>query len=203
MKTTAEWRDVDVDKFRNEIYPLDRPAVLRGLVNDWPAVREGRKSPQALCDYIRSFDLGRPIQTAVGPPDIKGRLFYNDGITGFNYERVHETFQAAITRILTNLDNPAPPAVYAGAVSTAEGFPGFAKDNALALVNPTVVSRIWAGNAVTAPTHYDTSDNIAVRRQRSPPLHLFPTGTTGQPVRGPARVHAGRPTDQSGESRGA
>jgi hypothetical protein len=161
MKTTAEWRDVDADRFRNEIYPLDRPAVLRGLVNDWPAVREGRKSPQSLCDYIKSFDLGRPIQTAVGPPEIKGRLFYNDGITGFNYERVHETFQAAIARILSNLDNNAPPAVYAGAVSTTEGFPGFAKENTLALVNASVVSRIWAGNAVTAPTHYDTSDNIA------------------------------------------
>jgi hypothetical protein len=80
----------------------------------------------------------------------------------WHYERVHETFQAAIARIiLTNLNNPAPPAIYAGAVSTAEGFPGFAKENALPLVNPSVVSRIWAGNAVTAPTHYDMSDNIA------------------------------------------
>jgi hypothetical protein len=161
MKTTAEWQDVDVDKFRNDIYRQDRPAVFRGLVKDWPAVREGRKSPQALCDYIRSFDLGRPIQTAVGPPEIKGRLFYNDSVDGFNYERVHETFQDAIARILSNLNNIAPPAIYAGAVSTAEGFPGFAKENTLPLVNPSVVSRIWAGNAVTAPTHYDTSDNIA------------------------------------------
>jgi hypothetical protein len=96
MRTTAEWHDVDVDKFRDEIYPRDRPAVSRGLVNDWPAVREGHKSPQALCDYIKSFDLGRPIQTAVGPPEIKGRLFYNDGVDGFNYERVHETFHLTL-----------------------------------------------------------------------------------------------------------
>src|ERR1700734_1610841 len=118
MKTTDEWQDVDVAKFRNEIYRRDRPAVFRGLVKDWPAVREGRKSPQALCDYIRCFDLGRTIQNAVGPPDIKGRLFYNDGVDGFNYERVHETFQDAIARILMHLNNPAPPAIYAGAVST-------------------------------------------------------------------------------------
>src|SRR5271154_5980142 len=77
MRTTAEWQDVDIEKFRAEVYPSDRPAVFRGLVKDWPALREGGKSPQALCDYIRSFDLGRPIQTAVGPPEIKGRLFYN------------------------------------------------------------------------------------------------------------------------------
>jgi hypothetical protein len=161
MNTTAEWHDVDVARFRNEIYQRDRPAVFRGLVKDWPAVREGRKSPRALCEYIKRFDLDRPIQTAVGPAEIKGRLFYNEAVDGFNYERVHESFQAALTRILANLDNPAPPAVYAGAVSIAEGFPGFAKENVLPLLDPSVVSRIWASNTVTAPTHFDTFDNIA------------------------------------------
>ncbi len=196
MKTTAEWRDVDADRFRNEIYPLDRPAVLRGLVSDWPAVREGRKSPKALCDYIKSFDLGRPIQTAVGPPEIKGRLFYNDGITGFNYERVHETFQAAITRILTNLNNSSPPAVYAGAVSTAEGFPGFAKENTLSLLSPSVVSRIWAGNAVTAPTHYDTSDNIACVVSGHRRCTFFPPEQLANLYVGPLEYtcRAGQPT---------
>jgi hypothetical protein len=63
-----------------------------------------------------SFDLDGPIQTAVVPPEIKGRLFYNDAMDGFNHERVHETFQVARTRILSNPHNPAPPAVYAGRI---------------------------------------------------------------------------------------
>ena len=60
---TAEWRNVDLRTFREEIVPADRPAVLKGLVQDWPAVREGRKSPQTLCDYLKSFDAGRMVQT--------------------------------------------------------------------------------------------------------------------------------------------
>jgi hypothetical protein len=158
---SPEWHDVDVAKFRNEIMPRDRPAVLKGLVNEWPAVREGRKSPRALCDYIKTFDLGRPVQTAVGPPAIKGRLFYRDDMRGFNFERINETFQIAVERVLAHMNDAEPPALYAGAVSTAEGFPGFARENSLALLDHSIVSRIWAGNAVTAPTHFDMSDNIA------------------------------------------
>ncbi|HEY2676761.1 MAG TPA: cupin-like domain-containing protein [Steroidobacteraceae bacterium] len=158
---STEWHDVDVAKFRNEIMPRDRPAVLKGLVNDWPAVREGRKSPRALCDYIKTFDLGRPVQTAVGPPAIKGRLFYRDDMRGFNFERINETFQIAVERVLAHMNDAEPPALYAGAVSTADGFPGFARENGLELLDKSIVSRIWAGNAVTAPTHFDMSDNIA------------------------------------------
>jgi hypothetical protein len=158
---STEWHDVDVAKFRNEIMPRDRPAVLKGLVNDWPAVREGRKSPRALCDYIQTFDLGRPVQTAVGPPAIKGRLFYRDDMRGFNFERINETFQIAVERVLAHMNDAEPPALYAGAVSTADGFPGFARENGLELLDKSIVSRIWAGNAVTAPTHFDMSDNIA------------------------------------------
>jgi hypothetical protein len=158
---TSEWRNVDGATFRNEIVPRDRPAILRGLISNWPAVREGRKSQQALCKYIRTFDLGNPVQTATGPPSIKGRLFYRDDMRGFNYERVVETFQTSLERILAHMGDPDPPAIYAGAASTADCFPGFSLENKLELVDKSVVPRIWAGNAVTAPTHYDMSDNIA------------------------------------------
>lgn len=159
---TREWRDVDLQTFRNEIMPLDRPVVLKGLVAAWPVVRAARTSPEAFRDYVRRFDVNRLVQTAVGPPAIKGRLFYREDMQGFNYERVQETFQAALDRIFAHLDDPQPPAVYAGAVSTADCFPGFERENVLPLLPPTVPARIWASNLnVNAPTHYDMSDNIA------------------------------------------
>jgi hypothetical protein len=33
---------VDLKVFRDEIMPAAEPVVLKGLVNDWPAVRAGR-----------------------------------------------------------------------------------------------------------------------------------------------------------------
>ena len=39
-----EWRDVTTAVFKEQILPLNQPAVLRGLVGDWPAVRAGLES---------------------------------------------------------------------------------------------------------------------------------------------------------------
>jgi hypothetical protein len=161
LAQTRIWHDVDEAKFLGEIVPLGRPAILKGLVCNWPATQEAMKSPRALCDYIRSFDLGRPVQTFIGAPSIKGRFFYRDDMRGFNFERKNELFRDSIERVLAHMDDPDPPSLYAGAVSTADGFPGFARENALDLVDKSVVSRIWAGNAVSVSAHYDLSDNIA------------------------------------------
>ena len=161
LPRTQEWHGVDLATFRGEITPRNRPAVMRGLVADWPCVREGRKSPQALTDYLLGFDQGRPVETFIGAPAIKGRFWYGADMRGYNFERRAEPFVAAIARILAHLDDPKPPSLYAGAVPTPQNFPGFGQRNALAIVDPSVVSRIWTGNAVTVSTHYDVSDNVA------------------------------------------
>lgn len=158
---TKEWHDVDLAKFRGEIMPADRPALLKGLIKDWPAVRAGRASPQAFCDYIKAFDLGRTVSTAIAPASAKGRLIYRDDMQGFTFERINESFLAASRRILMHAGDPDPPGVYAGAVATSECFPGFSRENVLPVLDATAAARIWVSNRVVAGTHYDMSDNVA------------------------------------------
>lgn len=158
---TSEWHNVDAALFRNEIVPRDRPAILRGLVEDWPAVRAGRESPNAFRAYIKPFDLGRMVATAIAPPAAKGRLFYRDDMSGFNFEWQSESFETALDRIIAAIEISNPPGVYAGAISTAECFPGFARENNVGFLDAAIPSRIWASNRVVAPAHYDMSDNIA------------------------------------------
>jgi cupin-like protein len=194
-KRTVEWRDVDAAIFREKIIPADRPAVLKGLVRDWACVREARKSPQALCDYLKAFDNGHAVQTAIGPPAIKGRLFYRDDMTGFNFERVSETFRAALERILAHQHDPEPPAIYAGAVSADDCFPGFGRDNPQALLESSVIPRLWASNRVTAPTHYDMSDNIACVVSGHRRFTFFPPDQLANLYVGPLEfTPAGQPT---------
>jgi hypothetical protein len=50
-----EWRDVSASIFRSEILPAQQPALIRGAVRDWPAVRAAT-SPQSLANYLRGFD---------------------------------------------------------------------------------------------------------------------------------------------------
>ena len=156
-----ELHDVSAAQFRAEILPAQQPVVMRGLVADWPAVRAGRQSPQAMANYLRGFDTGASADTMFGDPAIGGRFFYNDELTGHNFQRRPQRIVASLDRLLALLDEPNPEALYVGAVPTPASMPGFTRDNAMPLVDASAVPRIWICNRVTVQTHYDISNNIA------------------------------------------
>src|SRR5690348_8434930 len=87
LQRIPEWRDVDGQVFRNEILTQYRPAVLRGLVRDWPAVRHGLASPEAICRYLAALDNGSTWNAVLVPPQWQGRMFYEDGLKDFNFVR--------------------------------------------------------------------------------------------------------------------
>jgi hypothetical protein len=157
----AEWHDVTVERFKKEILPAGEPALLRGLVREWPSVRAGCTSPAAMADYLRPLSTGKGVRLMTGDPSIQGRFFYNADLTGVNFETTSTPFGEVLTRLLQCLERPAPPAIYAGAISIPEQLPGFARDNSLALVDSAVEAKIWLSNRVTVQTHYDMSCNIA------------------------------------------
>lgn len=159
---TREWHQVTREQFCAEIAPLKRPAVLRGLAADWPAVRAARQSPEALFDYLRGFDLGKPAPAFLGPPHIKGRFWYREDMRGFNYEQRLAPLAELLDAILATRDEAQPPAFYAGAVPILEHVPGFARENAVDVVDESAVARIWIGNKATVSTHFDLSQNVAV-----------------------------------------
>lgn len=161
LPTVKEWVDVDLGTFRDEIVPQNRPAVLKGLIKDWPAVHAGLKSARALCDYIVNFDGGRPVQTLVGDPAIRGRFFYSHDLSGVNFERKTERLAATLERLLAHIDDASPPAIFIQSASVPDYLPRFAGENAIDLADPSAIPRIWVGNSVTVTTHYDISENIA------------------------------------------
>ena len=156
-----ELRDVSAVQFRAEILPAQQPVLLRGLVADWPAVRAGRESPHAMANYLRGFDTGASADTMFGDPSIGGRFFYNDDLTGHNFQRRPQRIVDSLERLLALLDHPDPEALYVGAVPTPASMPGFTRDNTLPLADAAAVPRVWIGNRVTVQTHYDISQNIA------------------------------------------
>jgi hypothetical protein len=161
LPNIREWRNVDPATFRNEILPASAPAVLRGVVRYWPAVQAGLRSNEALASYLRGFDCGTPIQTLTGDPSIHGRFFYSDDLTHLNFVREPEQISATLERLLTHLGDASPPAIFIQSASIPDCLPDFARANAIGLVMPSVIPRIWIGNSVTVATHYDLSDNIA------------------------------------------
>ena len=156
--------------------PLYEPVILKNVINHWPALKPGLESPKSLAEYIEGFDNGNTINSYSAPSSIEGQFFYEESMRGVNFNRVRETLSTSIESLISYLEHAAPPAQYTGAVSTVEHLPGFSDENSFDLAGKTAVSRIWIGNRVVVPTHYDMLDNIICTISGRRRLTLFPPG---------------------------
>lgn len=138
-----------------------RPAVLRGLVREWPAVKTALESRDALVGYLRRLDSGAPVDAVMTPPEERGRLFYNAQMSGFNFIRNRLPISAIAEQVLRYAAFPSPPAVAAQSALARDCAPGFAAENRLSFLGPDVLPRLWLGNAITTPAHFDEWNNIA------------------------------------------
>ena len=77
----------DDDTVRREVFTSGQPAVLRGFVRHWPIVEAAAQSSSAVLETLRRFDIGTPVDAIMTPPEVEGRVFYNDAMTGFNFVR--------------------------------------------------------------------------------------------------------------------
>ena len=187
--------DCQPDNISGLVRSATKPMLLKGLVSKWPIVAAGRQSPQAAADYIRRFYSGDSLTAFTGPPEISGRVSYNDDVTGFNFERVNVTLDEVLTPIFAHLDDPEPPAYYVGSTVLNRWFPGFRDENDLDLDELAPLVSLWLGNKIRVSAHFDAADNIACcvvgRRQFTlfPPeqldnLYIGPWDVTpaGQPI---------------------
>jgi hypothetical protein len=156
-----ELRGIDAARFGDEVVSVYQPAVLRGLVADWPAVQAFRESPAAFCSYLAKRDSGSQVDALRMPPSAKGRVFYNDNLTGFNYTHERLRITEVIERIVKYAGMQNPPAMAAQSALIADCLPAFAEDNVLGLLHPSVRPRIWLGSAAVTPAHFDESSNVA------------------------------------------
>jgi len=161
MQPIPEWTNIDVETFRTEIAAKNQPAVLKGFVNHWPAVKAGAQSTVALCDYLKKQETGLRSEMFIGSPDIHGRFWYGAEMRGFNFERRPETISYILDQLVQHIDDPQPPSLYLGSVPVSKFLPQFLAENPMPLLPPSVEPRVWIGNTVRVQTHFDTSENIA------------------------------------------
>jgi hypothetical protein len=169
-----EWRGVTAEVFRDQILPAHQPAVLRGLVSDWPATLAARSSDEAVAGYLAGLDSGQPVTILTGGPEIGGRFFYTDDMGGLNFRRRATSLAEALRGLLAYRDAPEPPALAVQSTPTAAALPGFAEANPQPLLDASVGPRIWIGNATVTATHFDMSYNIACAVAGRRRFTLFP-----------------------------
>ncbi|HEY2629701.1 MAG TPA: cupin-like domain-containing protein [Usitatibacter sp.] len=156
-----ELAGVDAARFATEVVSSYRPVVMRGLVAGWPAVERARESLESLGKFLNGFDNGRPVDAIRTPPSAGGRIFYNDDMSGFNFTREKVSISAALDRMAKAARFEKAPALAVQSALIADCLPGFVAKHPMPLLDASVAPRIWLGNGVITPAHFDESGNIA------------------------------------------
>jgi hypothetical protein len=173
-KPIREWRNTDRTTFDNEIAPLNEPAVLRGLADDWAIVKRAKESEKSAVDYLISLDNHNPAYTIIGNPNIDGRFFYSEDLNGSNFQRIQAAITATLEQLYALRDSPVTHSVAVQAASVRDTMPQFETENSMPLLDDTVQPTMWLGNKAMVAAHYDVDDNIACVATGKRRFTLFP-----------------------------
>ncbi|MES2900486.1 MAG: cupin-like domain-containing protein [Pseudomonadota bacterium] len=143
------------------ILESSEPLVLRGLVAHWPAVQAGLQSAAQGAAYLASFYRDATVVAMLGPPDIDGRFFYNQDLSGFNFQSLRVRLDHILKELVDRMADPGPPAIYVGSTTIDTSLPGFNEANPMQLGGRDALASIWIGNATRIAAHYDLPDNLA------------------------------------------
>jgi hypothetical protein len=180
-----EVHGVDRDRFEREIVAAGTPVVMRGLVAGWPAAKLGRESHEAICRYLIERDSGTPVDAILLRPEEKGRIFYNAAMDGFNFVRNRLPISRVIEQVARYSAFESAPAVAAQSALIGACLPRVLEENRMPLLDAAIVPRIWLGNAITVPAHFDDSNNIACVVAGRRRFTLFPPAQIGNLYIGP------------------
>ena len=197
MRPIAEYENVDRERFEREIVPKGEPAVFRGLVSEWPAVRAASGGDEELAKFLRAAATDEPFETWFGQPEIDGRFGYSDDFAGFNHERKLATVDQLLDLLLRQKGNARPYSMYAGGIPVRRHLQGLLPAIPVPLLDtgkPTLIS-LWLGNRTRTAAHWDLPQNLACvvagrRRftlfpmEQLPNLYVGPLEFTlaGQPI---------------------
>lgn len=161
------------DELDRRLRGAEEPFVVRNLVRDWPLVEAGRRSGQAARRYLLERARNVPFMVSYGPPETRGRLFYDDAMR-MNFR----TARAALPEIFAQMEaaegEADPPAIYLASIDVHEFFTGLHEENNVDLGGRDCLASVWIGTPTRVAAHNDFPDNlacVAVGRRR---FTLFP-----------------------------
>lgn len=140
---------------------VDRPLVLRDYCAHFPAVQAGKQSPRAMADYLLGMYSDRPVIGCYGSAEAGGRVFYNEDMSGFNFESRRVSLGTLLDDILALASVEEMPIRYMPSSEISYWFPEFAAANDSGVKKVSPVGSLWLGNKVRVAAHYDFPNNLA------------------------------------------
>lgn len=138
-----------------------RPLVIRGLCRDWPMVAWSRQSDTAFAQGLARLDNGSEVDALLMPADEGGVIGYNAAVDGFNYAHHRVSITQVLQRLATYSRQENPPGLAMQSALISRCLPGLLEDHAVPFIDKAIEPRLWIGNKVTTPAHFDEYHNIA------------------------------------------
>jgi len=174
LQNVTEWHHVDADIFHNKIVPAGKPALIRSLCQDWPAVTQCGTSAEATCSYLQRLDTGKPVYTIAAPAEADGRFFYSDDLQGLNFKRGQILLSQVLTQLLNQENQADAHAIAVQALPVRDILPDFENENPIGLIDASVAPTMWVGNQGRVAPHYDVHQNLACVMAGRRRFTLFP-----------------------------
>lgn len=121
-----------------------------------------------------SKSAGPVVPTWVADNKEKGRFFYNQDMTGFNFERQQLPFNDVLAWLINNADDQDIATVYLGSTSVDLLMPGYRKENDIPMLKGAPLISLWMGNRSRVAAHFDATDNLACVLAGKRTFTLFP-----------------------------
>lgn len=161
MKAIRVIENCQSNHLSEEILLSNEPLLLKNFVHDWPLVKEAKKSDSAVISYLRNFDAKKPLTAMTGDPTIKGRIFYNEDLSGFNFDYRRVSLEEIFQKLTECSKLQEPPMIYVGSTNIDNWLPGFREENDITLGKHQPIASLWIGNRSRVAPHYDFPTNIA------------------------------------------
>src|SRR3546814_563000 len=121
-----------------------------------------------------------PANAMVAPPEVDGRIFYDESVRGFNFRRERVPLAVALKTLLKYQHDDRPPTIYIGSTTIDTYLPGLRAENDLDLGDRDPLASVWIGNRSRIPAHQHlpaTLACVAVGRRRVPSVVALHTLT--------------------------
>ena len=173
-QNVREIRGIGPGDLSEEILLSKEPLLLRGMVGDWPLVKAAKKSAKDADNYLRQFNRDETVGAFFGEPNAQGRVYYNEDLSGFNYQPVIVKLDEVLDKLQQHLDDQQAPAFYVGSTPVDKCLPGFRDENDIEFGDIDPLASIWIGNRTRIAAHFDVPDNIACCAAGRRRFILFP-----------------------------
>jgi hypothetical protein len=145
-----------------DIADRERPLVIRGLAGNWPLVKLAGQSDTAFAKGLAALDNGTEVDALLMPPEAEGIIGYNADFDAFNFAHQRISVTQGLQRLAHYSRQENPPGLAMQSALISASLPGLLDDHWIAFLDPQIQPRIWIGNKVTTPAHFDEFHNIAV-----------------------------------------